>query len=67
MRNIVRRIERLEKCVHDAEAVLSMRIDFVSPQGVVTSTLLIETGKELELTPYSQSDSTALSKRSMIS
>ena len=67
MRNIVRRIERLEKRVHDAEVVLSMRIDFVSPQGVVTSTLLIETGKELELTPYSQSDSTDLSKRSMIS
>ena len=67
MRNIVRRIERLEKCVHDAEVVLSMRIDFVSPQGAVTSTLLIETGKELELTPYSQSDSTDLSKRSMIS
>ena len=67
MRNIVRRIERLEKRVLEAEVVLSMRIDFVSPQGVVTSTLLIETGKELERTPYSQSDSTDLSKRSMIS
>jgi hypothetical protein len=51
MRNIVRRIERLERRVVEAEDVLSMRIDFVSTEGVVISTLLMETGKEWKVMP----------------
>jgi hypothetical protein len=51
MRNIVRRIERLERRVVEAEDVLSMRVNFVSPERIVTSTLLVETGKEWKLTP----------------
>jgi hypothetical protein len=59
-RNLSRRLERLEARAQSVEELRSVLINFVDPDGSVTSSLLLEPGKPSTDIPASAATSEAL-------
>jgi hypothetical protein len=62
VRNIARRLERLERRVLAASESFAVTIQFVHPEKGVTRTLLVESGKQVLTRPEAPPDLTPVSR-----